>query len=278
MKKFQKITTLLLACCMLTACVGCGSDDDTDSAADSSAAQSDVEDDASEAEAEDSAQDEDTFAADSNAAENESEADAEEEAQADADVDAESQADTESEADAQEESDASAESDLPYQLSYETNIPSELAHTIGQYFYAIYTQDYDLYLAQINPTYQTAMDELLQEDYGYGMEVDFEQYHQALLNYAGTEDFTITSISMALAEEALAEDFEEGTDFVGEYLDAYAEFLGDDFVAQLEEESTAIYDIALTMLGEDADGNALMIMDQLEILVVDTDGTYGILG
>ncbi len=173
----------------------------------------------------------------------------------------------------------SLENKTPYQLSFDEEIPSELANTIATYFYAIDSQDYDLYLAQINPIYREAMDALLQEQYGYGIEVDFEQYHQALVNYAGTEDYTITSISMSLAEEALADEYDEGTDFVGDYLDAYAQALGDDFVTELETHSNAIYDIALTMLGEDGDGNTITLMSQLEILVVESeDGTFGILG
>lgn len=286
MRNMRKITSILLALCMLTAFAGCSQENSNTES--TSAAEVSAEDNASASEAEDSANESDAENSDTDDADSSETAEtssASNEDNSSENVDREEQSvdsvdndsnDNDSNGDA---SSAVRESESPYQLTYETNIPADLAETIAQYFYAIDTQNYDLYLAQVNPTYQTAMESLLQEQYGYGIEVDFEQYHQRLIDYAGTEDYTITSINMALAEEALAENFEEGTDFIGEYLDAYAEALGDDFVTTLQNESSSIYDIALTMLGEDGDGNAITIMDQLEILVVEaTDGTFSVLG
>lgn len=166
-----------------------------------------------------------------------------------------------------------------YTLKYDPDkIPDALAEVICQYFYAIYTQDYDLYEAQINPTYFEAMDATLEEEYGYGMETDFESYHEALIDYAGTEDFTITEITMELADEALEDSYDESTDFVEDYLDAYSDFLGEDFVTEIEENTDEIIDVCMMMYGEDADGETITIMDQLEILTAYEDGAYGVLG
>jgi hypothetical protein len=85
-------------------------------------------------------------------------------------------------------------------------------------------------------------------------------------------------MSFAMAEEALADDFDEGTDFTGEYLDTYSEVFGEDFTTQLEEESTGIYDVAVTMTGVEGDGNDITILSGLELLVAETDGSFGILG
>ena len=166
-----------------------------------------------------------------------------------------------------------------FELTYNPNkIPDDMAETIAQYFYAIHEQDYDLYAAQINEIYFEAMDAILEEEYGYDMETEFTQYYEALAEYAGSEDYTITAISLGLAEEVLADKYDEDEDFVGEYLETYGEFLGEDFLTELEESSDGIYDIAMVMTGEDADGNEITIFDQLEILIVETDGSYSVLG
>ena len=46
----------------------------------------------------------------------------------------------------------------------------------------------------------------------------------------------------------------------------------------MKEDATAIYDIAVTMKGNDADGNEITILDNVEVLAVEIDGTFGILG
>lgn len=173
----------------------------------------------------------------------------------------------------------SSPENMDYKLTYDSEkVPDDLAQTIAMYFYAIDTQNYNLYLEQINPLYQESMEAFLQEEYGYGMETGLEQYHQTLVGYAGTDDFTITGMEFAQADEVLAENFEEDTDFVAEYLDAYTQVFGEEFTTQLQNEATAIYDIAVTMTGKDGDENAITIIDNLELLVVENDGTFGILG
>jgi len=140
------------------------------------------------------------------------------------------------------------------------------------------TQNYDLYLEQINPLYRTSLESLLQEQYGYGLENSMEQLHQNLVNYAGTDNFTIQSLELAQAQEVLAEDFEEDTNFVQEYLNAYTQAFGEEFTKDLEEQSDAIYDIAVTMKGENSDGEEITILDSLEILAAEADGSFGVLG
>ena len=169
--------------------------------------------------------------------------------------------------------------DMDYQLTYDKDkVPDDLAQTIAMYFYAVDTQNYDLYVKQINPLYQTSLESLMQEKYGYGMENSMEQLHQNLVNYAGSDDFTIESMELAQAQEVLAEDYDADTNFVQEYLNAYTQAFGEDFTKQLEEESDAIYDIAVTMKGKNSDGEEITILDGLEILVAETDGSFGVLG
>lgn len=169
--------------------------------------------------------------------------------------------------------------DMDYALTYESEkVPDDMAKTIATYFYAIDTQNYNLYLEQIDPLYQESMEAFLQEQYGYGMETGLEQYHQTLVDYAGTDDFTITGMEFALADEVLAENFEEDTDFIAEYLDAYSQAFGEEFTTQLQEEATAIHDIAVTITGKDGDGNDLTILSDLELLVVERNDGYRILG
>ena len=67
----------------------------------------------------------------------------------------------------------------------------------------------------------------------------------------------------------LAEDFEEDTNFVQEYLNAYTQAFGEEFTKDLEEQSDAIYDIAVTMKGENSDGEEITILDSLEILAAE---------
>ena len=79
---------------------------------------------------------------------------------------------------------------MNYKLTYDKDkVPDELANTIALYFYAVDTQNYDLYLEQINPLYRTSLESLLQEQYGYGLENSMEQLHQNLVNYAGTDNW-----------------------------------------------------------------------------------------
>ena len=168
--------------------------------------------------------------------------------------------------------------DMDYQLTYDKDkVPDDLAQTIAMYFYAVDTQNYDLYVKQINPLYQTSLESLMQEKYGYGMENSMEQLRQNLVNYAGSDDFTIESMELAQAQEVLAEDYDADTNFVQEYLNAYTQAFGEDFTKQLEEQSDAIYDIAVTMKGKNSDGEEITILDGLEILVAETDGSFGVI-
>lgn len=169
--------------------------------------------------------------------------------------------------------------DMNYQLDYDSNvIPDAMAKTIATYFYAIETQNYDLYTANLDSDYQTATEKMLQEQYGYGMETSMEMYHQSLINAAGTDDCSITAIEMSMADEALAANYDADTDFVEEYLSAFTQVLGEDFTAQLKQDTDALYDVVLNITGKNSSGEAISIMSDLEILVTERGDVYGIMG
>lgn len=169
--------------------------------------------------------------------------------------------------------------DMNYQLDYDSNvIPDAMAKTIATYFYAIETQNYDLYTANLDSDYQTATEKMLQEQYGYGLETSMEMYHQSLINAAGTDDCSITAIEMSMADEALAANYDADTDFVEEYLSAFTQVLGEDFTAQLKQDTDALYDVVLNITGKNSSGEAISIMSDLEILVTERGDVYGIMG
>ena len=169
--------------------------------------------------------------------------------------------------------------DMNYQLDYDSNvIPDAMAKTIATYFYAIETQNYDLYTANLDSDYQTATEKMLQEQYGYGMETSMEMYHQSLISAAGTDDCSITAIEMSMADEALAANDDADTDFVEEYLSAITQVLGEDFTAQLKQDTDALYDVVLNITGKNSSGEAISIMSDLEILVTKRGDVYGIMG
>ena len=148
---------------------------------------------------------------------------------------------------------------MNYQLDYDSNvIPDAMAKTIATYFYAIETQNYDLYTANLDSDYQTATEKMLQEQYGYGMETSMEMYHQSLISAAGTDNCSITAIEMSMADEALAANYDADTDFVEEYLSAFTH--------------------VLNITGENSSGEAISIMSDLEILVTERGDVYGIMG
>ena len=169
--------------------------------------------------------------------------------------------------------------DMNYQLDYDSSvIPDAMAKTIATYFYAIETQNYDLYTANLDSDYQTATEKMLQEQHGYGMEASMEMYHQSLISAAGTDDCSITAIEMSMADEALAANYDADTDFVEEYLSAFTQVLGEDFTTQLKQDTDALYDVVLNITGENSSGEAISIMSDLEILVTERGDVYGIMG
>lgn len=168
---------------------------------------------------------------------------------------------------------------MNYTLTYDSEIiPDGLAENVSTYFYAIETQNYELYLQQLNPLYQETMVDFLKENYSYGLETSLEQYHQSLVEYAGTDTFTITELQLLPASEALADKFEENTDFVADYLETYTTVFGEDFTKQLQEDAKTIYDVAVTMKGKDGDDKEITILDNLEMLIIETEDGFGILG
>lgn len=169
---------------------------------------------------------------------------------------------------------------MDYTLTYDSEtIPAEAAQAIAQYFYAIETQNYDLYVQQVNEVYQTYLSSLSEETDGIraSLEAGLEQCHQMLVSYAGTDDFTITALEMIPAQ-SLAESAGVDEDFVETYMDVFVELFGESFATDLEAQSDALYDIAVTMQGVDADGNEITLLEESEIMVVCSGETYTILG
>ncbi len=191
----------------------------------------------------------------------------------------ESSENTDSDTEEQQPVTESDPSNMNYALTYDSEeIPAGLAETIATYFYAIETQNYALYLEQINPLYQETMTAFLTDNYGYGLETTIEQYHQTLVEYAGTDSFVITGLELSPASEALSDQYEEGTDFVADYLETYTTVFGEDFTNELMDTSTALYDVAVTMKAKDDKGTDITVMDGLEMLVAETEDGFGILG
>lgn len=168
---------------------------------------------------------------------------------------------------------------MDYTLTYDSEtIPAGAAQAIAQYFYAIETQNYDLYVQQINEVYQTYLSSLSETDGArVSLEAGLEQCHQMLVSYAGTDDFTITALEMIPAQ-SLAEEAGVDEDFVETYMDVFVELFGESFATDLEAQSDALYDIAVTMQGVDADGNEITLLEESEIMVVCSGETYTILG
>ena len=54
--------------------------------------------------------------------------------------------------------------------------------------------------------------------------------------------------------------------------------LGEDFTAQLKQDTDALYDVVLNITGKNSSGEAISIMSDLEILVTERGDVYGIMG
>ena len=63
-----------------------------------------------------------------------------------------------------------------------------------------------------------------------------------------------------------------------EYLSAFTQVLGEDFTAQLKQDTDALYDVVLNITGKNSSGEAISIMSDLEILVTERGDVYGIMG
>ena len=164
--------------------------------------------------------------------------------------------------------------DMTYDLEYESDdVPEACADAIATYFYAIETQNFQMYRSSLYTPYADQIDAWLQENYGYGLETALESFHQMLTDNAGTEQYHITAIEMTPAQPASEED----SNFLDDYLTTYNSILGDTFSKEVSEDADQVWDIAVT-LKADCDGTEKELITGNEVLMVGKDGVYTILG
>ena len=276
-KSWRAILCGVMAIAMTASLAGCGSSDDSSSESDSSSAA-------------------ETTAADSSAADESS-------------TDADSSSDESSESSSDDSSTADESSVVygNYEIEAEDGVDSACADVIKAYFTAIEEQDFDAYKATLYDYYYNVYNDWLQDNQGYGMETTMEQMHQSLLDSAGGDHLVVTGITVKLAtiegngdeaeeiasEEAAAEgttssDSTDSTaeattegeteDLPTQYLSIYEQILGEGFADEVKKDVDKAFVIAFTMKGTVDGGEEKTIMDGYDLMMVEKDGAYYILG
>ena len=275
----------VMAIAMTASLAGCGSSDDSSSESDSSSAA-------------------ETTAADSSAAD-ESSTDAD----SSSDESSESSSDESSESSSDDSSTADESSVVygNYEIEAEDGVDSACADVIKAYFTAIEEQDFNAYKATLYDYYYNVYNDWLQDNQGYGMETTMEQMHQSLLDSAGGDHLVVTGITVKLAtaegnadeaeeiasEEAAAEettssdstdDTAEATtegeteDLPTQYLGIYEQILGEGFADEVKKDVDKAFVISFTMKGTVDGGEEKTIMDGYDLMMVEKDGAYYVLG
>ena len=252
----------VMAIAMTASLAGCGSSDDSSSESDSSSAA-------------------ETTAADSSAADESS-------------TDADSSSDESSESSSDDSSTADESSVVygNYEIEAEDGVDSACA---------------DVYKATLYDYYYNVYNDWLQDNQGYGMETTMEQMHQSLLDSAGGDHLVVTGITVKLAtaegnadeaeeiasEEAAAEettssdstdDTAEATtegeteDLPTQYLGIYEQILGEGFADEVKKDVDKAFVISFTMKGTVDGGEEKTIMDGYDLMMVEKDGAYYVLG
>lgn len=276
-KSWRAILCGIMAIAMTASLAGCGSSDDSSSESDSSSAA-------------------ETTAADSSAADESS-------------TDADSSSDESSESSSDDSSTADESSVVygNYEIEAEDGVDSACADVIKAYFTAIEEQDFNAYKATLYDYYYNVYNDWLQDNQGYGMETTMEQMHQSLLDSAGGDHLVVTGITVKLAtiegnadeaeeiasEEAAAEETtsSDSTDSTAEattegetedlptqYLSIYEQILGEGFADEVKKDVDKAFVIAFTMKGTVDGGEEKTIMDGYDLMMVEKDGAYYILG
>ena len=264
----------VMAIAMTASLAGCGSSDDSSSESDSSSAA-------------------ETTAADSSAADESS-------------TDADSSSDESSESSSDDSSTADESSVVygNYEIEAEDGVDSACADVIKAYFTAIEEQDFNAYKATLYDYYYNVYNDWLQDNQGYGMETTMEQMHQSLLDSAGGDHLVVTGITVKLAtaegnadeaeeiasEEAAAEETTssdstaeattegETEDLPTQYLSIYEQILGEGFADEVKKDVDKAFVIAFTMKGTVDGGEEKTIMDGYDLMMVEKDGAYYIIG
>lgn len=273
-KSWRAILCGVMAIAMTASLAGCGSSDDSSSESDSSSAA-------------------ETTAEDSSAADESS-------------TDADSSSDESSESSSDDSSTADESSVVygNYEIEAEDGVDSACADVIKAYFTAIEEQDFNAYKATLYDYYYNVYNDWLQDNQGYGMETTMEQMHQSLLDSAGGDHLVVTGITVKLAtaegnadeaeeiasEEAAAEETTssdstaeattegETEDLPTQYLSIYEQILGEGFADEVKKDVDKAFVIAFTMKGTVDGGEEKTIMDGYDLMMVEKDGAYYILG
>lgn len=244
----------IMAIAMTASLAGCGSSDDSSSESDSSSAA-------------------ETTAADSSAADESS-------------TDADSSSDESSESSSDDSSTADESSVVygNYEIEAEDGVDSACADVIKAYFTAIEEQDFDAYKATLYDYYYNVYNDWLQDNQGYGMETTMEQMHQSLLDSAGGDHLVVTGITVKLAtaegnaDEAEATTEGETEDLPTQYLGIYEQILGEGFADEVKKDVDKAFVISFTMKGTVDGGEEKTIMDGYDLMMVEKDGAYYVLG
>lgn len=276
-KSWRAILCGVMAIAMTASLAGCGSSDDSSSESESSSAA-------------------ETTAEDSSAADESS-------------TDADSSSDESSESSSDDSSTADESSVVygNYEIEAEDGVDSACADAIKAYFTAIEEQDFNAYKATLYNYYYNVYNDWLQDNQGYGMETTMEQMHQALLDSAGGDHLVVTGITVKLAtaegnadeaeeiasEEAAAEESTasdstgstaeattegETEDLPTQYLSIYEQILGEGFADEVKKDVDKAFVVAFTMKGTVDGGEEKTIMDGYDLMMVEKDGAYYVLG
>lgn len=186
------------------------------------------------------------------------------------------------------EADSSSQADVvygTYDIEMEDGIDQACADVIKAYFTAIEEQDFDAYKATLYDYYYNVYNSWLQDNYSYGMETTMEQMHQTLLDSAGGDNLVITGVSVrpSASESVEAATNSEGEteateDLPTQYLHIYEELLGEGFADEVKKDVTNALVISFTMKGTVDGGEEKTIMDGYDLMMVEKDGAYYILG
>ena len=219
----------------------------------------------------------------------EAETTAEESSAADTETDADNSDTDSTEADSSDTADAdSSQADVvygAYDIEAEDGIDPACADVIKAYFTAIEEQNFEDYKATLYDYYYNVYDGWLQDNYGYGMETTMEQMHQTLLDSAGGDNLVITGVAVkpSTSEGVEATTNSEGEteateDLPTQYLHIYEELLGEGFADEVKKDVTNALVVSFTMKGTVDGGEEKTIMEGYDLMMVEKDGSYYILG
>ena len=185
------------------------------------------------------------------------------------------------------DADSSSQADVvygTYDIEAEDGVDQACADVIKAYFTAIEEQTFEDYKATLYDYYYNVYDSWLQDNYGYGMETTMEQMHQTLLDSAGGDNLVITGVSVRPStsegvEATNSEGETEATeDLPTQYLHIYEELLGEGFADEVKKDVSNALVISFTMKGTVDGGEEKTIMEGYDLMMVEKDGAYYILG